>query len=310
MSVTMHKPVHKLISRGGAVMWLPTSCFAGKFSLAVPDIYTQDSVQQYPLGSKLEFADGRVFRYGKFGATTTRPQVGYPLMVNANAAPSCDGYVGDDGFEGNLYAAAAVGDTYVDLWTIIAASGTGYRTTAFAENFFEDGMLAVYPSSGVAEYRIVGNDASTEVSATADYTRCYLEEPLKVALTIGTAGAYVTTGTLTGASGGTGVTAYPSIYSQMKIYGAEGANYTTVVGVPLTTVCTSGYYGWVQRRGRCIVGPTTYFGDSADERSAEPHTAGSGEMKLRASYATQFIGCLTQRTVSGYGDLEIWLQLE
>ena len=307
MTVKITKAVHKIINRNGASLWLPANIVGGRLNLADPDIYAESTVQLYPLGTKLEFADGRVFRYGKWGATSTNVPIAR-MVVNANAAPSCDGYVGDDGFEGNLYAAATVGDEYVDLWTIIAASATGYRTTVFAENFFEDGMLAVYPSGHYVEYRICGNEVTTEVSATADYTRVYLDEPLKTAMTVGTAGAYVTTGTLTEASGGTGVTAYPSIYSQLKDGVAEGSTFTSAMGVCLATGFTSGSFGWIQRRGRCIITPTAYFGDTANERMAQLHT--DGTIALAAADATHTVGYLTQRTVSGYGDLEVWLTLE
>jgi hypothetical protein len=311
MAVEFVNVKHKLISEDGWSLWLPGKVIRGLDNLNEPDIYAESATQLYPLGAKLEYADGRVFRYAKWAETTTRPTTSYNLVVNANACPMATGYEWTDGFEGNLYAAAAVGATYVDLWTIIAASGTGIRTTAFAENHFEDGMLAVFPSGGCAEYRICGSDVTTEVSATADYTRVYLDEPLKVACTVGTTGAYITGSTPTGSVGGTGITAYPSIFSQVKMYGSEGAYYTSVVGACLVaTTITSGSFGWVQRKGRCIVGPTAYFGDSVSERMAEPHQAGTGEMALRTAYTTQPIGYLTQRTVSGYGDLETWLQLE
>jgi len=303
------KTSHKVINKNGWSLWLPGRVIAGLDNFDEPDIYTQSSVQLYPLGAKLEFADGRVFRYGKFGATSTAAPIAR-MVVNANACPSATGFVGTDGFEGNLYAAAAANATYVDLWTIIAASGTGYRTTVFAENFFEDGMLSVFPSGHYVEYRICGSDVTTEVSATADYTRVYLENEggLKTALTIGTAGAYVTTGTLTGSTGGTGVTAYPSIYSQLKDGSAEGSSYTSVMGVCLCSVFTADYFGWIQRAGRAIVTPTAYFGDSANERMAQLHT--DGTMALKAADGTHTVGYLTQRTVSSYGDLEIWLTLE
>lgn len=302
MAIKIYKPTHKLINKNGAVLWLPANVIGGRAQMGDPDIYTESATQLYPLGTKLEFADGRVFRYGKWGATSTSVPMAR-MVVNANAQPSATGYVGDDGFEGNLYAAAAAGAEYVDLWTIIGASATGYRTTVFAENFFEDGMLAVYPAIGFYEYRICGS----EVTVTP-YTRVYLDSPVKEALVIGTAGAYVTGGTLTGASGGTGVTAMPSLFSQLKDAAAEGTGFVSAMGAVQTKTFTSAYFGWVQRRGRCIVTPTAYFGDTADERMAQLHSDGC--IALKAAHGTHTVGYLTQRTVSGYGDLEVWLQLE
>lgn len=308
MTITKRRMAQSIVSENGGQLWLPANiCVEDTDNLASPDIYAQSSRQLYPLGAKLEYADGRLFRYGKFGATSTSaPQA--RMVVNANACPCATGYEWTDGFEGNLYAAAAVGAEYVDLWTIIAASGTGIRTTVFAENFFEDGMLAMYPSGHLMEARICGSDVTTEVSATADYTRVYLDVALKTALAVGTAGAYITGSTPTNSSGGSGVTAYPSIYSQLKDGAAEGVAYVSSMGVFLGPTFTSAYFGWIQRRGRCIITPTAYFGDSANERMAQLHSDGC--IALKAADGTHTIGYLTQRTVSGYGDLEVWLQLE
>ncbi len=297
----------KLISKGGMSLWIPehmTDTPNASPRITDVDIYAQTPNKLYPLGSSLEFGDGRLSRYGKFGATSTSAPIAR-LVVNANACPSADGFVGDDGFEGNLVIAGAVGDKYVDLWTILGASGTGYRTAAnpFAKDFFEDGMLAVYPSGHYVEYRICGSDKTVTPN-----TRLYLDAPLKTALVVGTAGAYVTTGTLTGSTGGSGVTAYPSLYSQAKDGGAEGVAYVSALGVCLASGFTSDYYGWIQRRGRCIITPTAYFGDTANERMAQLHS--DGTIALKAAYGTHTIGYLTQRTVSGYGDLEVWLTLE
>jgi len=304
MTVKIHKAVHKIINKNGASLWLPTNIIGGRFNLSEPDIYAQNSNQLYPLGTKLEYADGRVFRYGKFGATSTSvPQA--RMVVNANACPSATGYVGDDGFEGNIYVAAAVDAEYVELWTILGISGVGYRLAAnpFTENEFEDGMLATYPSGHLVEYRICGSEATV-----TPYTRVYLDALLKTALTKGTDGAFVTGGALTESVGGSGVTAYKSIFSQLKDAVDEGAGFVSAMGIFLGPTFTVNCFGWILRKGRCIITPTAYFGDTADERMAQLHTDGC--IALKAALGTHTIGYLTQRTVSNYGDLEVWLQLE
>jgi len=294
----------KVQLENGVALWLPTNILEGLVNLTAPNIYAQSSVQLYPLGSKAEFADGRVFRYGKFGATSTNVPLAR-MVVNANACGGCTGFAGTDSFEGNLYVAAVAGQEYLDLWTIIAASGTGIKTSVYPKNFFEDGMLAFYPASGgpYAEIRICGNDESV-----TPVTRIYLDAPIPVALTVGTTASYQTTGTITGSVGGAGVTAYSSLFSQLKDGVAEGSTFTSAMGVFLGPTFTSGYYGWIQRAGRCIVTPTGYFGDTADERMAQLHTDGC--IALKAAHGTHTVGYLTQRTASGYGDLEVWLQLE
>lgn len=282
MTVKIFEPRHKIINNKGWALWIPRGPVA--ITLAEPDIYTQSVIQLYNLGSKLEFADGRVFRYGEWGATSTAPPIAR-MVVNANAAPGCTGEEDVDGYEGNLYAAVAVGDTYCDL----------YQDQADAENFYEDGMIAVFPTGHYVEYRIAGSELGN-----GTFVRVYIDNVrgFRTAMTAGTAES----------TGGTGVTAYKSIYSQLKDQSAEGAGYCSAMGVCLCTTFTANYFGWIQRKGRCIITPTAYFGDSANERMAQLHS--DGTIALKAADATHTVGYLTQRTVSTYGDLEVWLTLE
>ncbi len=279
MTLKIVKVSQSLVSRNGYLLHLPGMVANNLIGLPEPDIYSQSSVQLFPLGTKLEFSDGRLFRYGKWGATSTNVPLAR-MVVNANLCPGATGEPDVDGYEGDPYVAAAAGAQYVDLEI----------ATAYAENFFEDGMLAVFPTYGFREYRICGSELGN-----GTYCRVYLDTPngygLKEALTVTT-----------------GVTAYKSMFSQLKDAAAEGATFVSAMGVVLTTTFTANYYGWVQRRGRCIITPTAYFGDSADERMAQLHT--DGTIALKAAHGTHTVGYLTQRTESGYGDLEIWLQLE
>lgn len=270
--VKVKGPIHL---ENGASLWLPPNVIEGLVNHEIPDVYTQESSQQYPLGTRLEFADGRLFRYGKWGATSTSVPIAR-MVVNANLCPGATGDPDVDGYEGDPYIAAAVGAEQVDLEI----------ATAYAENFFEDGMLSVFPSGHYCEYRICGSELGN-----GTYCRVYLDEPLKTAL---------------GATDG--VTAYKSLFSQLKDAAAEGAAYVSSMGAVLASTFTADYFGWVQRRGRCIITPTAYFGDSANERMAQLHS--DGTIALKAAHGTHTVGYLTQRTESSYGDLEVWLQLE
>jgi len=284
MTVAFTKVNHKVINKNGWSLWMPGKVIQGLDNFAPPDIYTESTTQLYPLGTKLEYADGRVFRYGKWGATSTSVPIAR-MVVNANLCPGATGEPDVDGYEGNLYAAVTAGDTYCDL----------YQNQADAENFYEDGMLAVYPSGHYCEYRICGNELGN-----GTYVRVYIDNEggFKTAMTAGTAES----------TGGTGVTAYKSIYSQLKDAVAEGSTFVSAMGVCLCSGFTSGSFGWIQRKGRCIITPTAYFGDTANERMAQLHT--DGTIALKAADATHTVGYLTQRTESGYGDLEVWLTLE
>jgi len=280
MAAIVHRPVHTLVNQGGAVLWMPASCFA-PHRLVDPDIYAQSSAQLYPLGSKLEFADGRVFRYGKFGATgnTLCPQGRF--VANGNLVP---GSAATNGYEGSLDATSdyAVGSTTLVL----------NDTTDRAKNAYEDGMLVCFPSGHICGYRIAGN----AVASSVDDVTIYLDDPngLQTALVVNS----------------TGVTAYPSMFSNMmNPHDCDnGSTYTSCVGLYIGDTMTALYYGWVQRRGRAWVTPTAYYGDGASERQGQMHIY--GESALKNSDASQNIGYLTQMTVSGYGDGMVWLQLE
>ncbi len=281
MTVKVYSPVHKLINRGGAVIWLPRSC-AGKFSLMEPDIYAQSSSQLFPLGTKLEFADGRVFRYARFSETSTTPPMAR-LVANAALAPGATGG-GTYGYEGTLDSTS---DYAVGATTLIMND-----TTDRAENFYEDGMLAVYPTGHYVEYRIAGSDVAT----TVDDVTIYLDDPsgLQTALVVAS----------------TGITAYTSLFYHTAY--ADAAGYESPSGAVLCDAMTSAYYGWIQRKGRAIVTPTAYFGDSANERLAmywsDATIATAATADPSSGYA--IVGYLTQRTQSSYGDLEVMLMLE
>lgn len=282
MAIKVHKATHKIINKNGVSLWLPSNIVGGRFNLSDPDIYSQSVTQLYPLGSKLEFADGRVFRYGKFGATSTSVPLAR-MVVNANLVP---GSAATNGYEGTLDAAS----NYLAGSTTLILNDTTDRV----ENWYEDAMLAVYPSGHFCEYRVLGNEVATSV----DDVTIYLDEPLKTALVVSS----------------TGVTIYPSIYSNLRQAGVADAGYESAVGVCLCSGFTSAYFGWVQTWGRCIITPVAYFGDTANERGASLWYADgticvAGYGGTTPATGSQIIGYLTQRTVSAYGDLEVMLQL-
>jgi len=277
VTIAIHKSVHKIINNNGASLWLPANIVGGRFSLQEPNIDSQSSTQLYPLGTKLEFADGRVFRYAKCGATsTTAPQA--RILSNYNLAP---GSAATYGYEGTLDSTS---DVAVGSTTLIMND-----TTDRAENAYEDGMLAVYPSGHLREYRICGN----EVASSVDDVTIYIDEPLSTLLVVDS----------------TGITAYPSIYSNCRV--AAAAGYESAVGMFLGPTLTANYFMWVQTWGRCIITPTAYFGDSANERLAMMWSDGTIATAATAdpSSGYQILGYLTTRTTSGYGDLEVMLQL-
>lgn len=277
---------HNIVSNNGMSLWIPAhleGVHVGSFSDV--DIYTQNSGQLFPLSTRLEYADGRMFRYGKCGATSTTVPLAR-LVVNNNLVP---GSAATNGYEGSLDATSnyAAGSTTLVL----------NDETDRAENAYEDGMLVVFPTGHFCSYRILGNDAA----ASVDDVTIYIEEGLKTALVVNS----------------TGVTAYPSAFSNLRQGGTGNAAYESAMGAVIASGFTATYYMWIQRRGRCYVAPVAYFGDTAEERSAMFwYSDGTVAAPTYAtstpdpSSGTQIVGYIVSMTVSGYGDSEIWLTLE
>lgn len=270
----------KLVSKNGMMLWMPTymSDTPNKsLRISDVDIYTESTAKLFPLGTRLEFADGRVFRYGYFGATSTSCPLSR-MVFNANYigghTEETDVYM----FEGDALAAIVAGDLYVDLET----------SKTYAAGYFEDGLLVCFGETAghFEQLRICGNDLGDGTSC-----RVYIDRE----------GGFKTAVTAT-----EGVNAYRSIYSNLQ---QVGDAYSSAVGIPLCSTVTSGSYGWVLRRGRVYIAPTAYFGDGANERMAQYHYSDS-TIGLKAADATHTVGYLTERTFSGYGDSVIWLQLE
>ena len=281
MTLKLHKPMHKLINNGGAVLWIPQS-MANLNRLPVnADPYVQSSTQEVPLGSLLQWATGEKFRYSKHGETSTTPPIAR-MVANKNLCPGATGG-GTYGYEGDLDSTSQ--------YAVAATTLIMNDTTDRVENFYEDGRLAVYPSGHYTEYRIVGNEAAVSV----DDVTIYIQEPgLKTALVVAS----------------TGITAYPSIFSEVAY--ADAAGYETPVGCFLGPTMTDDYFSWIQRSGRAIITPTAYFGDSANERLAMYWSDATIATAATADPSSGYmiVGYLSQRTQSGYGDLEVWLTLE
>ena len=284
MTVEFTRETHKVINRDGWSLWMPQRAIASLVNLTDPDIYAESSTQLYPLGTKLEFADGRVFRYCKHGATVTWGAGNAPtgrLVANGNLVPGSDDVAG---YEGSLDATS---DVAVGSTTLVLNDPEDR-----IENYYEDGTLCTFPSGHYVCYRIAGSEAATSV----DDVTIYLSDPN------GLQTLHVVNST--------GVTAYASMFSNVMNPGdcTHGSTYSPCVGMSLTDAFTASYFGWVQRRGQCWITPTAYYGDGASERECQMHVY--GESALKTSDTSQIIGYLTQMTISGYGDGMVWLNLE
>ena len=138
-----------------------TSTLSGFAQVAAQAILAESASALHTLGTYMETADGRGFRYAKVGAVATVAGKVYqgPALDATNQQPS----------GGLSVAAAAIGATEI----------TTTSTVTLAANLLAGGFLSVVVTPGQGyTYRIKGNTA-----ATAAVTTFTLEDPVQVALT-------------------------------------------------------------------------------------------------------------------------------
>lgn len=242
-------------------------------------IYEDSTTQKFDIGTRrVEY--GRVFRYAKASAALAGLA---RLLTNSNYVPGATGHANEDGFEGAIYANAAVGSLYLDI----------ADTTVRAADYYKGGFIVVYGTTVFHQYMIVKSDAGTGA-----YVRCYLDKAVyEEAITTAM-----------------GVTAYLSPYCAVQQVGSVNAGFEAAVGLNLVPVA-SGSYFWMLTRGPCIVTPTggTWPGSSANLRAVYMNNA-DGTLQPGTlsdpSSGYQYIGYVLGATVNTYGDLHIMLELE
>lgn len=138
-----------------------TTSLAGFAQVAAQGILDESSTALHVLGTYMETADGRGYRYAKVGATATVAGKVYqgPALDATNMQPS----------GGLATAAAAIGATEI----------TTTSTVTLAKDLLAGGYLSVVVTPGQGyTYKIKGNTAASAAAVTF-----YLEDPVKVALT-------------------------------------------------------------------------------------------------------------------------------
>lgn len=190
-----------------------TSTLVGPVTVVGADLFSDLASPAHVVGSYVETADGRGFRYAKVGATATVPGKVYAASAwdSTNFAP-----VG-----GLAVAAAAIGDTSVTL--------TGSLT--LTANILANGYMVtdVTPGQGYI-YKVRGN---TAVSGAANCV-VTLADPIQVALTTSSKVVF---------------SKHP--YDQI-IVSPGGASTGQPVGVA-TSIITAAQYGWIQTYGAAPV---------------------------------------------------------
>jgi hypothetical protein len=246
-------------------------------------ITAASTTQKFEIGTRrVEY--GRTFRYSRAGELLSTAGRGR-LARFGNWVP--DGVTGPDvdGFYGDLYGTASIGDTYVDL-------EMADTSETYAANYFQGGYVLFFNGNFCMHY-IVKSDASGAL-----YCRIYLDHPLTQ--DVGTT---------------QGVEVYCSPYRKIMAP-ATGATYTSFAGMLHCDDVASGSYFWLQTRGPCWITPTGWSGTTCPGYAANYREVyGVSDGTIQPGQGTPVIGChrvgyLISRTESAYGDVFIMLMLE
>lgn len=200
-------------------------------TLAEQDISALATTQSTQLGAAGATADGRRFRYVKFGGTSTIAPglllqapvltANYQaLVITATATAG-----------GNTVGQLALGSNSL----VVTLSGTAVTQDQFAEGYLDVIVGGSASDTGHYTYKIKGNTAQT---STTGLVTLYLAEPLR-------SSTAVVPGT---------DTANLRINDYSGVVGSTTAAQTvglTIMPVPNSSTVTN--YGWVQTAGDCVV---------------------------------------------------------
>lgn len=179
-------------------------------------IYEESSTQQFHLGTKLVYTDGRVFRYARNGGTALVK--GYMTTGEALYARVVE----------ELQSTSGTSQEIGDIQVLVDVTTGG----SWVENEYADGFLVVNKATGIGDvYKILAN----KIRSTDTLMDVLLETPLRTAW-----------------DATTEVTLVKSPWREVDVMPvtAEG----TPAGIPLIAV-TANYFCWLQTGGYapCIV---------------------------------------------------------
>lgn len=262
----MSKSIARVDYLGSAGLVQSTSVGAWDF------LYRANTVKdpKWNIGDRVVLPDGRVFRYGKcgasaeFGVTSMKRGVQNHAMLVTELATIC--------------AAAAVGDGSVTL-----TFNGDFWDVALTSDSLCGGYISIYNSSTVRDQRgIVGN---TAVDATGGECTIYLDAPISTAF-ISAVNCEVLS----------------NPYSDLQ-QGVGGA-WAAVMGMPCS-LAAAGEYFWIQTWGPIRISPAgTELGVNASERTF----VFAGNASLRSfdandalDFSEQIAGFIIERTGNGGG---------
>ena len=233
----------------------------GVGSKAGQGIYEESSTAKFAIGEKLEFADGRVFRYGYTAAAINAAEL-VSQDVSAATVPEAD----------NIVIAAANGFSP-------AAGSLKLQTTLAGktEDQFAGGLLHVCNDGGDGigegiQYRIKSNSATG--ATTSGKVDWYLYDPIKVTLT--TASDVAVTG---------------SLWNHLRATSINLSSYSTADDYIISGVTpiafTANYYGWFQTAGIALI---SCDGNVQYGSTLQMSDSDAGHVQLRNSETQPVVG--------------------
>jgi len=218
----------------------PRGIILGDQSEPKQTIVEQSSTQEYEVGTKLVYSDGRVFRYARNGGTALSKA--YMTTSEALYARAVDE------LQSTYGTSAEVGDVEIDIDVATGGSWT--------DNEYAGGFMVVNKATGIGDiYKILANAINTSDDTLM---RIRLERPIRTALDATSELTFV-----------------KSPWQEVDVMPttAEG----TPAGVPLIAV-TANYYCWLQTGGYAPLyvdtGDTLVKGEPAGY-PADPAVAGA-----------------------------------
>jgi len=185
-------------------------------SAVAQDLWDTSTIQKGPVGTLIELADGRRFRYGYAFASCT---------ANKLCAPDATSQVAAEGAATAVVNSSGAAADYASGVTTIYLKDTDRFTAANSTDVFAGGFL-VHANGGGGPFRITGNS----LTATSSVMKVTLEDQTTVAFD---------------SEDEVAIVGQPYNYLQV----ADSSN-MAIAGIPLKTIA-AGSYGWFQTRGIC-----------------------------------------------------------
>lgn len=183
-------------------------------------LYTKEATQTSAIGQRMEFEDGRSFRYSHFVAACNRGVL-VSQDVSVTVVSSIDGKFTD--------SAGTAKDDYATTDTIIYLTDTDTFGTADEANVYAGGYLQITDAAGEGyNYRIKSNGVGSALAAGVIKIELY--DPLAAALDSETSASII-----------------GNMWRNLLI--ATSGSDTLVSGVSVITATTANPYLWVQTWG-------------------------------------------------------------